>query len=124
VVAQAAVCDLVTGARDGLGAGAVLDLMGGAAPDDNPLAYAVANPTALLPLGVPMLVVTGDADDDVPHSQSLAFVDAARAVGDAVTLHVEPGADHFDHLRPDTATWHATRTWMSGIVGSDESGRG
>jgi acetyl esterase/lipase len=116
VVAQAAVCDLVTGARDGLGDGAILDLMGGAAPADNPLAYAVANPTALLPLGVPTLVVTGDADDDVPHSQSLAFVDAARAAGDDVTLHVEPGADHFVHLRPETATWRLTRSWMSDVV--------
>ncbi len=116
VVAQAAVCDLVTGAHDRLGSGAVRDLMGGADPADNPLAYATANPSALLPLGVPVLVVTGDADDAVPHTQSLAFTDAARAAGDAVTLHVEPGADHFVHLRPGTPAWRVTRAWMQAVV--------
>jgi acetyl esterase/lipase len=112
VVAQAGVCDLVTAARERYGAGAVLDLMGGAGPGDNPLAYATADPTALLPLGVPVLVVTGDADDAVPHTASLAFAAAAGAAGDDVTLHVEPGADHFAHLLPDTPVWRTTREWM------------
>lgn len=112
VVAQAAVCDLAAAARERHGDGAVLDLMGGAGPADNPLAYATADPAALLPLRVPLLVVTGDADDAVPHSASLAFAAAARAAGDDVTLHVEPGAGHFDHLRPGSAVWGATRRWM------------
>jgi acetyl esterase/lipase len=112
VVAQAAVCDLAAAATERLGDGAVLDLMGGAAPADNPLGYAVADPSALLPLDVPVLLVTGDADDTVPHRQSVGFAATALAAGDQVTLHVEPGADHFDHLRPGTATWRATRQWM------------
>jgi acetyl esterase/lipase len=112
VVAQAAVADLAVAADERYGRGAVIDLMNGAGPRDNPLAYAVANPVALLPLGVPTLVVTGDADDAVPHAASLAYADAARAAGDDVTLHVEPGADHFVHLLPSTPVWRLTRGWL------------
>ncbi|MBI4944717.1 MAG: alpha/beta hydrolase [Actinobacteria bacterium] len=112
VVAQAAVADLVVAAEERYGDGAVLALMGGAGPRDNPLAYATANPTALLPLGVPTLVVTGDADDAVPHTASLAYAAAATAAGDDVTLRVDAGADHFVHLLPGTPTWRATRQWM------------
>jgi acetyl esterase/lipase len=112
VVAQAAVADLVVAADERYGDGAVLALMGGAGPRDNPLAYATADPTALLPLGVPTLVVTGDADDAVPHAASLGYAEAATAAGDDVTLRVDAGADHFVHLLPDTPTWRATRQWM------------
>lgn len=112
VVSQAGVCDLATAARERYGDGAVLALMGGAGPADNPLAYTTADPGALLPLGVPVLVVTGDADDAVPHTASLDFAAAARAAGDDVTLHVEPGADHFVHLLPGTPAWRTTREWM------------
>ncbi len=63
VVAQAGVCDLVAGAHDGLGGGAVMALLGGS-PDDVPDRYAVASPAALLPLGVPQLLVHGLHDDD------------------------------------------------------------
>ncbi len=100
VVAQAAVCDLVVAAHDRLGDGAVLDLMAGASPSDNPLAYGVANPTALLPLGVPTLVVTGDADDAVPHTESLRYADAAR--GGRGRCHPARGAGRRP-LRPPAA---------------------
>jgi acetyl esterase/lipase len=116
VVAQAAVCDLIAAAADRLGAGAVQDLMNGNGPADRPDAYATANPAALLPLGVPTLVVTGDADDVVPQRFSITYAAAARAAGDSVRLHVEPGADHFVHTDPASATWRVTREWMEMIV--------
>lgn len=53
VVAQGSVCDLESGVRQGLGRGAILDLMGGT-PAELPDAYAVANPARLLPLRVPV----------------------------------------------------------------------
>jgi acetyl esterase/lipase len=120
VVAQAAVCDLVAAATDRLGAGAVQDLMGGAEPVDRPADYAAANPAALLPLGVPTLLVTGDADDMVPHGQSLAYAAAARAAGDDVTLHVEPGAGHMAPIDPDSLLWQKTRDWLDGVLRNDE----
>ena len=65
-VSQAGVSDLVAGARAGLGGGACQALLGGE-PDDVPERYAVASPAALLPLGVPQLLVHGARDDLVPR---------------------------------------------------------
>jgi acetyl esterase/lipase len=113
VVAQAAICDLVAGVRGALGAGAIEDLMG-AGPDD--AVYALASPAARVPLGVPVLLVTGADDDTVPPVQSTAFAVAARAAGDDVTLAVLPGEGHFGHLDPASASWAAVRRWLSARV--------
>jgi acetyl esterase/lipase len=94
-VALAGVCDLVRGAQDGLGDGAVAELLGGA-PDEQPDRYAAASPTALLPLGVPQVLVHGGRDAIVPPDQSRGYARVARAAGDPVELVELAGADHFD----------------------------
>jgi acetyl esterase/lipase len=116
VVAQAAVCDLVAGARQGLGAGAVVDLMG-ASPSADPAAYALASPAALLPVGAPILLVTGADDDVVPPAQSRDFARAARAAGDDVTLEVVPDQGHFGHLDPSSAAFGIARSWLAARSG-------
>jgi acetyl esterase/lipase len=105
VVSQAGVCDLAVGAHEGLGGGAVEALVGGA-PHDVPDRYAVASPAALLPLGVPQLLVHGLQDDIVPSSQSRLYAAAAAAAGDDVEL-VELAGDHFDVVDPRHAAWRA-----------------
>jgi len=112
VVAQGAVCDLVTAVAQGLGAGAVEALMG-AAPDDDPAAYALASPAALLPVGVATLLVSGALDDVVPPVQSQEFAAAALAAGDDVTLQVVDGEGHFEHLDPRSRCWRVARSWLS-----------
>jgi dipeptidyl aminopeptidase/acylaminoacyl peptidase len=112
VVAQAAICDLVTGALAGLGDGAVLDLMQ-AMPGDEPERYRQASAAALLPLGLPILVVTGTEDDSVPPAQSEAFATAAEAAGDDVTLVLMPGEGHFGHLDPASPIWRVTAGWLA-----------
>jgi acetyl esterase/lipase len=102
---QAAICDLVDGARQHLGSNAIRDLMEGGD-------YALASPAALLPLGVPVYVVTSAQDDPVPPEQSTRFVAAAQAAGDAVTLEVVPGEDHLAHLDPASTCWQLTRAWL------------
>jgi dipeptidyl aminopeptidase/acylaminoacyl peptidase len=102
-VSQAGVSDLAAGARDGLGAGAVLDFMGGA-PDETAERYGVASPAQLLPLGVTQLLVHGLRDDVVPSSQSRTYAAAASAAGDPVEL-LEPDADHFDVIDPGHPGW-------------------
>lgn len=111
VVAQAAVTDLVAAARERLGKGAALELLGGG-PDDVPDRYALTSPVALLPLGVPVLFVTGDADDRVPAEQSASAAGASRAAGDDVTLAVLPGVGHFEHLDPASGVWSVARAWL------------
>jgi len=111
VVAQAAICDLVAGAGQRLGDGAVVDLLG-AGPDTAGPVYALASPVALLPLGVPLLVVTGQDDGVVPSSQSVGFGSASRLAGDDVTLEVLPGEGHFGHLDPSSRSWAVALAWI------------
>lgn len=103
-VSLAGVADLVRGAEDGLGNGACAALLGGS-PDAVPERYEVASPGALLPLGVPQLLVHGSRDDAVPSGQSSAYAVAARAAGDDVELIELADADHFDVVEPSHTAW-------------------
>jgi len=95
VVAQAPVAALVEGAREGLGGGAVVDLLGGT-PEQVPERYRVSDPVALAPAGVPVVLLHGRADALVPYAQSVAYAAAARGAAELVEV---PG-DHFAHLDP------------------------
>lgn len=103
VVSQAGVLDLTTAADDGVGGSAVPDLIGGS-PTDVPDRYDVADPTRLLPLGVPVHCVHSRDDGNVPFSQSQAYVAAATAAGDPAVLH-EVAGDHFTLIDPTSAAW-------------------
>jgi len=114
-VSQAGVTDLARGAADGLGDGACEALLGGA-PEELPERYAAASPAALLPLGVPVLLVHGAADDIVPPGQSHAFAHAACAAGDAVDVVDLPGADHFDVIEAGHQAWAAAVRWIADVM--------
>jgi acetyl esterase/lipase len=103
-VGQAPVPDLIRGQATHVGHGVVEQLMGGP-PSKFPERYAAASPRALLPLGVPQLVVHGDADRIVPLELSRLYVEEAKAVHDTVTLDVLPGVGHFEHIDPTTIAW-------------------
>lgn len=106
VVPQAGVLDLASAARAGLGGTAVPELVGGV-PNRIPGRYAEADPLERLPLGVPVRCVHGTEDRTVPVSQSVAYVDAARAAGDDARLVEVPG-DHFALIDPSTPAWRRT----------------
>ena len=114
-VALAGVADLVEGARDGLGSGACVDLLGGL-PAEQPGRYAVASPLALLPLGVPQLLVHGGLDDDVPLSQSTAYAASALAAGDEVELVERADAGHMDVIDVTDEFWTATCAWLDRVL--------
>jgi acetyl esterase/lipase len=105
-VALAAVCDLERGHRAGLGDGAVAAFLGGS-PAEVPERYAAASPAALLPLGVPQLLVHGGRDDLVPLDQSEGYARLAREAGDDVELVAPVEADHFDVIDLGHAAWAA-----------------
>jgi acetyl esterase/lipase len=115
VVSQAGVLDLVDASRHGVGRGAVEDLLGGR-PDVVPERYALASPSALVPLGVPVVCVHGTADLNVPIRQSERFVAAAVAAGDATELVTLPGVDHFAVIDPSTAAWRACRDGVERLL--------
>jgi acetyl esterase/lipase len=85
-------------------------LMGGA-PDEVPDHYALGNPIRRVPLGVPILLVHGTADETVPPRRSRDFATAARAAGDDVTL-VEPNADHRQVIDPQHPAWAPVPIWL------------
>ncbi|WP_304451330.1 alpha/beta hydrolase [Nocardiopsis sp. YSL2] len=111
VVALAPVTDLERSDREGLGEGAVTPFLG-AGPSDE--LYASSSPARRVPVGVPLLVVHGGADQRVPVEHSRDYVAAARAAGDAVTYHEVAGADHFAVIDPGHAAWRGVRDHLEG----------
>ena len=114
VVPQAPVASLARGSAEALGGGAVDALLGGT-PATVPQRYAEADPVALLPTGVPSVLVHGAGDSTVPLTQSTQYEAAARAAGDRCRLVEVPG-DHFAHLDPGSAAWAAVRSALATLV--------
>jgi acetyl esterase/lipase len=110
-VSQAGVNDLREADRLDLGEGATFDFMGGHA-DEVPDRYADASPIERVPLGVPALLVHGEADDRVPASMSSGYAEAARAAGDEVDVVLRPGEDHFVHLDVGGGAWGDVVRWL------------
>jgi acetyl esterase/lipase len=102
-VSQAGVLDLEGAARLDLGGGAVQALMGGRVDDR----YGLADPTAQLPLGVPVRCIHGTSDDIVPLSQSTDYVERATRAGADAEL-VEVDGDHFVLIDPASPAWART----------------
>jgi dipeptidyl aminopeptidase/acylaminoacyl peptidase len=111
VVALAAVSDLVSAARLDLGDGAAVELLGGT-PEELPERYRQASPRALLPLGVPQLLIHGERDDRVPVAMSREHAAAAREAGDHVELVTLPGLAHPEVIDPESQAWQAAAAWL------------
>jgi acetyl esterase/lipase len=109
-VLQAGVLDLTRAVEQGLGGGAVGDLLGGG-PRTHPDRYAAADPVRLLPTGVPVLCVHAPADDVVPLEQSRRYAEAATAVGDRVEVRAVPG-NHMTVIDPASEAWATVRDWL------------
>ena len=102
-ISQAGVLDLTAATADDLGDGAVQRLMRGAVDERYPL----ADPTAHIPLAVPVRCVHGTSDSTVPLTQSVDYVARAAAAGaDAELVEVE--GDHFVVIDPSSDAWART----------------
>jgi acetyl esterase/lipase len=110
-VAQAGVVDLREAARLGLSTGAAVNLLGGP-PGRVPRRYDLASPIERLPMGVPQLLVHGDADDSVPIELSRRYAARAAEGGDPCELVELPGCGHFEHLDPGSHAWRVVREWL------------
>ncbi|MBD0293173.1 MAG: prolyl oligopeptidase family serine peptidase [Jiangellaceae bacterium] len=99
VVAIAPVADLTAAHRLDLDAGAVAALLGGS-PEEVPDRYAAADPCRLTPPALPVVVVHGARDEQVPLELSQRY--AAQAGAD---LRVLPSAGHFDLIDPNSPSW-------------------
>jgi len=106
-ISLAGVVDLELAWRLNLSNGAVIDLLAGGF-DTVPERYMAASPAALLPLGIPQVLIHGTADDSVPLQMSLEYTAKAQAVNDAVTYIELDGVDHFALIDPKSDTWAVT----------------
>ena len=103
VVLHAPVACLELGSREHLGDGAVDTFMGGR-PEDVPERYAVTDPHALTPDPAGQRVLLhGDADEDVPLTQSEVYLAHLRQQGMPAELTVMPGDGHYEILDPASA---------------------
>ena len=114
-VSQAGINDLTSGSAASLGGGAVDSVMGGS-PAQVPDRYRVGDPSELLPIGVPQLIVTAGGDGVVPAEQSRSYAARAKAAGDVVELVVTAGDDHFAHLDPKSAEWKVVVEWLDNLA--------
>lgn len=110
-ISQAGVLDLRTAYDDGLGSDAVGRLLG------HPYGAADAefDPARQLPLGVPVTCLHARDDEDVPFSQSTAYVDACRSAGGQADL-VEVTGGHFGLVTVGSPAWEQTVTALEHLT--------
>jgi 3-dehydroquinate dehydratase type II len=104
VAALAPIADLEAAHRAGIGADAV-NAFARRTPEQSPERYAAASPIRNLPIGVPLLIITGDGDDRVPAMISREFAGRAADEGDSVVYHELEGVGHDELIDPATRAW-------------------
>lgn len=95
ILALAPVADLYEAAARHLSNDAAQTLLGGG-PEQWPGRYSEANPATYLPSEVPITIIHGDADTDVPVDISRTFA----AAHPEIDYREIPGADHFALIDP------------------------
>jgi acetyl esterase/lipase len=100
VVSQAGALDLYELWRRGTSDHVVRQFLGGS-PDEVPDRYQAATPR---PPDVPLLLVHGALDEDVPVEMSRAF-----GAGELVVIEDE---GHMEHLDPASRCWRAVTEWL------------
>jgi len=93
----------------------VHDFLGGTSVDV-PERYALASPARLVPVGIPVVAVHGDADDVVPIEITERYVERAIAAGDPATLVTLPGVDHFEPFDPGTPAGTTVRAAIRELI--------
>ncbi len=117
VVLHAPVACLAIGSDERLGDGAIDTFMGGR-PEDVPERYAVTDPHALTPDPASRRVLLhGDADVDVPVTQSEAYLTHLREHGIEADLVHLPGDGHYEILDPTSAVSALRRDLLAQALG-------
>jgi acetyl esterase/lipase len=104
VLATAAIVDCVDTFALDICTGNAAHLLGGM-PAEVPERYAAASPTQLLPLGVPVRLLSGEHDDTVPPRHSEVLYRRAKAFGDDIAFRVIEHIGHYEFAVPGSAAW-------------------
>jgi acetyl esterase/lipase len=121
VVALAPVADLAAAYELDLDEGAVVALLGGG-PAEVPERYQAVDPVGVAVPSVPVRVIHGTADQQVPIELTRRYVAAARARGDQVEFSELPGVDHFAVIDPESAVWGTVVAAFRGLWTSPPAG--
>jgi acetyl esterase/lipase len=114
-VSLAGVSDLGLAWRQKLGRGIVTQLMGGT-PEEYPDRYSAGSPIELLPTGARQVLVHGAADDTVPVSQSEAFVQRAKKLGDRSILVKLDRIGHYELIDPESEAWPSVAAAVRSVL--------
>lgn len=95
---------------------AVITKLLGGTPVTVPDRYSQASPMALLPMGIPQIVLIGEHENFVPQPLLEAYVQAAAEAGDSVRLVVVPGVGHFEIASPQAETWGAVESAIRSLL--------
>jgi acetyl esterase/lipase len=105
-ISLAGIADLEKGAALQLGGNAVIDLLGGTI-DQVPDRYRATSPAAMLPLGVPQVLLHGLLDQVVPPQLSIDYVAAAARAGDQAAYVPLEGVAHREVISAPSLAWQA-----------------
>ncbi|NEA34695.1 alpha/beta fold hydrolase [Streptomyces sp. SID13031] len=108
-VSQAGVLDLVNAYDEKVGGDAVPAFVG-TTPAKDRARYQLASPYERLPLKVPVALVHGTRDGQVPIEQSRRYRDAAIKAGDQVKLTELEHVGHFELIDPQDKAWLTCRS--------------
>lgn len=115
VISLAGVLDLKLAYELHLSNDAVVELLGGE-PDNVSERYQAGSPAALLPLGLPQVLIHGTADAHVPIQVSQTYARAAQAAGDTISYFEPTGVDHFAVIDATTDVWKLIMNEMHRLV--------
>ena len=93
----------------------VYSLMGGP-PKEFEDRYRAGNPGDLLPLNIPQVLIQGSEDGQIPPQLPGRWADLARRQGDAATVTIVSGADHFDLVDPQSRAWAVVQDAVLNMV--------
>jgi acetyl esterase/lipase len=102
-ISLAGVVDLAVADASGVGGDAVAKLLGGR--DQASDRMRMASPAALVPLGVPQVLIHGLDDTVVPPSMSEHYAQQAAEAGDEARYIALPGVGHREVIDPGGAAW-------------------
>ncbi len=100
-----------------------LSRAGTACDDQSPLmrgpqdALSETSPIEMLPLGLPVTIIQGEADEAVPPIQATTYVEAAVRAGDHPKLVLFHDADHFVVIDPHSNVWARVRSEILALAG-------
>ncbi|WP_241387021.1 alpha/beta hydrolase family protein [Rhodococcus sp. CH91] len=123
VVSQAGALDLVTAGEHGRRV-PQFEALFGVPFDEAPELYRSASPAHRVPTGIPVAVLHGTADVQVPVSVAHRYAEGARAVGDPVVLELFEGEDHVAFLDRTTRSWERSLELLTAPSAGDTDGLG